>query len=600
MPLNFLSKTSIAIFFLIIIVNNKLIGQPIDSIENTSKYLEEVCLVCKNGDLKNKLLDKIKEGNVNHLFHQFHIFFSNRKQNPSYSQEINKIAPKLKTELESNKTVASYHFGYHFCQGILFLEKKLYKTAVVSFEKSLNYSCPPYFQGAAHLNLAGALFGIKKYSEALSALSEAERLFINNPELRNVYARKASIHLLQGKFEESEKVYLNTIQVDKKFQDSSNLILSHTDLANFYYEQYLDDQAIPLFKKALAIAKKVKDPEKLRDAHYNMHIVYNNLEDYKNALIELQAYLDIRDTLNNAQQVRKLTSLEKEQEKQLLEEQKNKEIAIVEKNNQLLMGSILAALLILGLLAYFYTNIRRQNKIIATQKQEVEQLNTIKDELLSVLGHDLRSPMQHLISVFDRSFKVLKKGDEQKLHRLLQHGNLAVSQTSILLDNVLQWVTQQNQQGYFKKETVALFPLVQQIQATFLPITKMQKIELINQVPADINVLGDRNSLKIIIRNLVDNAIKFTPENGQVTISATTDSKGQQAIHIQDTGVGMSKEIIANLLTTSAATTDVSGRKSTGLGLRICKDFIRRHDGELQIESVEGEGSRFSVWLPVE
>ena len=111
----------------------------------------------------------------------------------------------------------------------------------------------------------------------------------------------------------------------------------------------------------------------------------------------------------------------------------------------------LAFLAILFLIIYQYRNTLKKNKIIAKQKQKVEALNTIKDELLAVLGHDLRSPIQHLISVFNRGFRLLKKGEEQKLFSLLQHGNLAVNKTAMLLDNILQWVTQQNQNGYFKK-----------------------------------------------------------------------------------------------------------------------------------------------------
>ena len=140
--------------------------------------------------------------------------------------------------------------------------------------------------------------------------------------------------------------------------------------------------------------------------------------------------------------------------------------------------------------------------------------------------------MQHLISVFDRSFRVLKKGDEQKLFKLLQHGNLAVSKTSILLDNVLQWVTQQNNQTYFKKEAIALAPLIHQVTANFIPITDMRSIQLERTIPAAATVLADRNSLKIIIRNILDNAIKFTPKNGQIHFYTTTETADKLTIHI--------------------------------------------------------------------
>lgn len=559
-----------------------------------NQYLEETCKICERHGISNRLLKNIDKNNLDQLFHQLHVYFKKKDQNGIV--DINLQIEKLQI-----KNINETHYGYlyHFIRGVTLYKLELYQEAIEEFQQSLENTSDKYFQGHIWFNIATSYKELRLYDISLDCLSKAEKIYTDYNDLKFVYSHKADINMLLKKYGESEKIYKKVIEIETNLEDSASLILSYNDLANFYYQQYIDDKAIPLFKKALEIAKKVNDLEKLKDAHYNMHAVYRNLGDYKNALNELKIYQEITDTLDNAQRVRNLTNLEKEQEKQLLEERKNNEIAIVEKNNQLLTGGILATLAILGLLAYSYTNTRRQNKIIATQKQEVEQLNTIKDELLSVLGHDLRSPMQHLISVFDRSFRVLKKGDEQKLQRLLQHGNLAVNQTSILLDNVLQWVTQQNEKGYFQKETVALSPLVQQIQATFSPIMQMRQIELVNEVGQDTAVLADRNSLKIIIRNLVDNAIKFTPKKGQVTISSDTDSAGRQGIHIQDTGVGMSEAIKAKILAKTTASTDVNGRKSTGLGLRICKEFIERHGGGLTIESMEGEGSRFSVWLPV-
>lgn len=568
----------------------------IDSIKTVTGYLNQSCKICQISRSEEILNYQSKGKNIHQLFHDLHTNFSNKHQENTLNTilQIEKAGKKYEKEMP-------YGYLYYFIRGVTFFDLKLYKEAIIAYEKSLDCTPYEYFKGFIWINLAVAHKDLKQYEVSLSYLSKAEKVATSHDNLKYVYSNKADINTLLRKYDESEKIHKKLIRIENKLKDSSNLILSYTNLANFYYNQYLDDKAIPLFKKALSIAKKINEPEKLRDAHYNMQAVYRNLGDYKNALIELKIYQEIKDTLNNAQRIRDLTNLEKEQEKQILAERKNNEIALIEKDNQLLTSGIFATLLILVLLFYFYVNTRQQNKVIEAQKQKVDKLNTIKDELLSVLGHDLRSPMQHLISVFDRSFKVLKKGDEQKLFRLLQHGSLAVSKTSILLDNVLQWVTQQNKQGYFQKETIAIFPLVQQVQATFLPITQMQKIELVNEVDAENTVVADRNSLKIIIRNLVDNAIKFTPENGQIRITTSIGSTGQQGIHIQDTGVGMSAKIIGKILSTTDtnADADVSGRKSTGLGLRICKGFIQRHKGELTIESVEGEGSTFSIWLPI-
>ena len=110
----------------------------------------------------------------------------------------------------------------------------------------------------------------------MNCLSRAESL-LDGRELINVYDNKADINLFLEKYDESESIYKKVIDIETELKDSSNLILSYTNLANFYYNQYIDDKAIPLFKKALDIAKKVNDLDKLKDAHYNMHVVYKNL-----------------------------------------------------------------------------------------------------------------------------------------------------------------------------------------------------------------------------------------------------------------------------------------------------------------------------------
>ena len=586
---------------LFIIVLNHLINISLIAQEEKMEYsdvdielLKTQCAICKKDSTLTNTYLRNEKKLVNQLYHNLHIAVKS-----SSNDSIFTISTALKLLLDQDRYMPiNYKAPFYNFYGLQMYKLKLIDESFTAFEKGLSLVNTSLEQCVISINLATFYIEqINDFDKALNYLAEAENLIKDSSNLfllNIIYKNKALCYFYTKQYKISENYYQKNIQLENVLRDSSNLVRTYLNLANLYYEQYLDDKAIPLFQKALYLSEEIGDLLLLMLSQENMAIVHENGKEYKKALVQYKAFQSTKDSINNVERVRNL-SLKEQARITEQKEQKEKEL----QQQQILFGTIGSAILsILLLIGYQYRSSLKKNKIIATQKQKVEQLNTIKDELLSVLGHDLRSPMQHLISVFDRSFKVLKKGDEQKLHRLLQHGNLAVSQTSILLDNVLQWVTQQNQTGYFQKETVSLFPLVQQIQATFLPITQLQKVALINEVGETNTVLADRNSLKIILRNLVDNAIKFTPENGQVRLTASTDSTGRQGIHIQDTGVGMSDDIKAKILSSSAASMDVSGRKSTGLGLRICKEFIQRHGGELTIESVEGEGSTFSVWLP--
>ncbi|MEL7021908.1 MAG: HAMP domain-containing sensor histidine kinase, partial [Bacteroidota bacterium] len=255
-------------------------------------------------------------------------------------------------------------------------------------------------------------------------------------------------------------------------------------------------------------------------------------------------------------------------------------------------------ILILLLLFYQYRSSLEKNKLISAQKLQVEQLNDTKDELLSVLGHDLRSPMQHLITIFDRGFDTLERGERAPMLKLLQQGSVTTNKTYLLLDNVLQWVMQQQNDKSVTKHLVKLQPVIRELKETFYPIIETKQIQVSNHIEPDATVYADRGTLKIILRNLVDNALKFTPKKGKIAFHLVSSDGDMTAIQVQDNGRGMSIEKVKQLFHHSAPTKDTGGRRSTGLGLKLCQSFAKKNGGQLQVESKEGEGSTFTLWLP--
>ena len=113
-------------------------------------------------------------------------------------------------------------------------------------------------------------------------------------------------------------------------------------------------------------------------------------------------------------------------------------------------------------------------------------------------------------------------------------------------------------------------------------------------------VFADNNMLQTVIRNLVSNAVKFTPKGGKVSLSAKANSDKSVEISIQDTGIGMSQAIVDNIFRPDVATSrkGTDGEPSTGLGLLLCKEFIEKHSGRIWAESEVGKGSTFSFTIP--
>ena len=167
-----------------------------------------------------------------------------------------------------------------------------------------------------------------------------------------------------------------------------------------------------------------------------------------------------------------------------------------------------------------------------------------------------------------------------------------------LLTNLLEWSKMQRGMTEFNPENFSLKSLTDESIKIFYDSAKKKDVEIEEDIPEDILVSADRAMLETIIRNLVSNALKFTNKGGKVRISAKSVNDIVE-ISVKDTGIGMSKDLVDNLFkidkqTTRKGTTD---EPSTGLGLLLCKEFIKTHGGEIFIESEVGKGSEFRVML---
>jgi signal transduction histidine kinase len=134
------------------------------------------------------------------------------------------------------------------------------------------------------------------------------------------------------------------------------------------------------------------------------------------------------------------------------------------------------------------------------------------------------------------------------------------------------------------------------VQETF----KIKEITIINNTPSDLEIFADGNMLQTVIRNLISNALKFTPKGGTVVLSAHEEGDKGVEISIQDSGIGMSRAMVENLFCLDVQTTRTGTEKepSSGLGLYICKDFVVKHGGRIWVESEVGKGSTFHFTLP--
>ncbi len=231
---------------------------------------------------------------------------------------------------------------------------------------------------------------------------------------------------------------------------------------------------------------------------------------------------------------------------------------------------------------------------VARRTGELELANKTKDKFFSIIAHDLRGPLGNLSLIFN---DIVSSGDQinDELFEILK---TTTKSTSEMLENLLYWA--RNQQGKLDFEPVN-FDLDEMIRKTltvFSSSVEQKEIHLENRVAPLSFAYGDRPMAATIVRNLVGNALKFTPQGGQVSVS-TEDRGGFWEISVMDNGRGMSAEVLEELFKLDRNTSlEIGGETGAGLGLILCKEFVEKNGGEIDVESEPGKGSRFRFTLP--
>ncbi|WP_441766349.1 tetratricopeptide repeat-containing sensor histidine kinase [Flavobacterium sp. W22_SRS_FK3] len=503
-------------------------------------------------------------------------------------------------QLSITKNVELKDYCYYF-RAISFREKMLLKEAKKEFDRvSDNFQ----FYYKVKINLGEIALEQREFENALHYFREIETLSENKFFYRSSVLHNIGLcYLHLKKFEKSEEYLFKSSKLHEKENDTLLLIGSYMDIANLYYIQYKDNQAIPYFKKAYHLSKKIKSFDLKKTAAKNMAAVEENRKNFQTALVYRKEYEAWKDSLNDQNKVWEIAQVEKK----FAIKQKQKEVNVLEAENKakiaerngFLISSVLLFIMF-GAGVYFYRQKIKNNKIILAQKNQLDELNATKDKLFSIVSHDLRSSVNALKTSNSKLIENLESKNYTELDVLLHKNSSIASGAYNLLDNLLNWALLQTHQAYFYQESLHLSSIVQQVEYNYKPLMLNKNINFKNNVsPADY-VFADLDSLKIVIRNLLDNAIKFSQENGTISIYTRPSSEDFCYLVIEDTGSGMTEAMRQELLKDTVL---LSRKKNddaigTGLGLQLCKSMIYKNGGKLEIESEENVGTRMIIALP--
>ena len=247
----------------------------------------------------------------------------------------------------------------------------------------------------------------------------------------------------------------------------------------------------------------------------------------------------------------------------------------------------------------YFENLRQKEQLQENNKQ-LHGLNNTKDKLFSIIAHDLINPFHSLIGLSDLLKSSLEEKDYDTCHDLAFHLSHTSINTFRLLENLLTWSRAQSGKIVFTPALVDMNALLNHVYELLKPMAANKKVGLIMKIEAPVIMKADASMIELVFRNLISNAIKFTPEGGIVEISNRKPSLQAHQFTIRDTGIGIEAGQLETLLNDNKneSTQGTSGEKGTGLGLMLCKDFVQQHSGTLSAESEPGKGTSFLLTFP--
>jgi PAS domain S-box-containing protein len=242
------------------------------------------------------------------------------------------------------------------------------------------------------------------------------------------------------------------------------------------------------------------------------------------------------------------------------------------------------------------TERRQAARRLEAQAEELRELSHLKTRILSIIAHDLRSPLAELTGMLE----ITNSGmlSEEEFRRMLPLIGRSVDDASTLLDNLLHWSKSQLEGDVMRSERFDLQEVTGQNLRFFARKAENKGVTLEDRVQAGVWVDADKNMISMVVRNLISNAVKFCKAGNRITVEVTRGPK-EHVLTVSDTGVGMKEEVLQKLFGLEIVSRrGTGGEAGTGLGLKLCRDFVERHGGSIQAESRWGEGSRFRVVLP--
>lgn len=447
--------------------------------------------------------------------------------------------------------------------------------------------------------------------ETNNPVSEIRVLFnIGESEARKGNTQRAA-ELFNQVYREAENI--GTVE---------GLFLSATSLGDLAREAGNLSGAIRWYERANEIVSSGNFTALQVTAYENLYRIYKEAGDYPTSLEWLEQFNDLNESLRSSEKNRQMAEYEirfnmkrAEQEAEILEARQERTQSQLRLQQWLIGFSFGGTLLLIFTAIVLVRSNSRQEKTnselktsnqklstlndtIQKQNKQLEQVNQIKNKLFAIIAHDLRGPLSSLQSLLYliREHE-LSKDEMDEISASLERN---LQENASMMDNLLAWAKSQMSGIQINTRSFNLKRCVHTVTDHIKFQTEKKQITLNIDVPDDLEIEADYDMIKLVIRNLVNNAIKFSTGGGTISIEAEqAEDEDHVQIKVRDNGIGIKKEDQEKIFSTHHFTRrGTDNEKGSGLGLTLCKEFIEKHNGRIWFETKEKKGTTFIIALP--
>ncbi|HTH55457.1 MAG TPA: tetratricopeptide repeat-containing sensor histidine kinase [Cyclobacteriaceae bacterium] len=362
------------------------------------------------------------------------------------------------------------------------------------------------------------------------------------------------------------------------------------------------------------LSEQIQSAELRAVAAKNLAIVFEKLRQFEQSLTYLKIANTIFDSLNSIEKTKVVSNLasryelnKKESEIKSLNFEKEAQKTELQLQNRIKYGLIIFLLLVTTLLVIAIYQYRERQKAndqlviwssaVDQKNKQLDNLNKVKDKIFSSIAHDIKSPLssiQGLLSLMNTNLLT-----QEEFNKLIVELSARVNTTTSLLENLLNWSRNQIATAKANPVPTNIRGLSEECLSLYNTNAIEKNIAFFNSISEKAVVYADEEMIRIVLRNLISNAIKFTKPNGAVKLDAIAH-ENFMSVSIADSGIGISESDLNTIFGYEAKTTHGTAQeKGTGLGLILCKEFIEKNGGKIWVESTLNKGSIFSFTVPV-